>query len=116
MALTVDQAAAELQIGVNRCYELVEARVIPAFRISNGSIRIPWDLLRAWCIARALEETYGDGAGALNLLPHLAHMLSGTVVDDAGAEGAAAEPGRRGPTGIRRRPGRHQQNWRADKR
>lgn len=116
MALTVDQVAAELQIGLNRCYALVEAKVIPAFRVGDGSIRIPRDLLQAWCIARAMEETYGDGAGGLNLPPLLAHVLSGTLVDDAGAEGAAPESGRRGPAGVRRRPGRPQQSWRADER
>lgn len=139
MALTVDQVAAELQIGVNRCYELVEARVIPAFRISNGSIRIPRDLLHAWCIARAMEETYSDDTGGLNLPPFLALMLSGAFAADAGVEvlnrvqssseiipcsiprgqtanGVAPESGRRRSSGARRRPGRPKQSRRADKR
>lgn len=103
MALTIDQVAAEVQIGVNRCYELVDAKVIPAFRISEGNIRVPRDLLQVWCAARALEETYGDGAGGYNIPPLLQRLLVGTLADDAATTHAVTGPRRRGPVGARRR-------------
>jgi len=102
MALTVAQTAEEMQIGLNRAYELVEAKVIPSFRISDGNIRVPRDLLRAWCIARALEETYGDGAGGYRIPPILARFLAGTIADDEAGSPPRAW-GRRRPTHRHRR-------------
>lgn len=102
MALTVAQTADEMQIGLNRAYELVEAKVIPSFRISDGNIRVPRDLLRAWCIARALEETYGDGAGGYRIPPILARLLAGTIADDEALTEQAPVPRRRGAVGLRK--------------
>lgn len=60
MGLTVEQAAAELQISVTRAYELVASKVIPSLRPTPGVIRIPRRLLEQWLVDRAIEETYGQ--------------------------------------------------------
>ncbi|WP_374713324.1 helix-turn-helix domain-containing protein [Symbiobacterium terraclitae] len=103
MALTIEQTALELQVSENNAYALVRSREVPSLRITEGTIRVPRALLELYLIARALEETYGDGAGGYNIPPLLGRLVAGIIGDDIGAEEMAAAPRRRGPVGARRR-------------
>ncbi|WP_241687101.1 helix-turn-helix domain-containing protein [Deinococcus metallilatus] len=47
LLLTVKQAAAALQLGTNRVYEMVNAKELPSLRL-GGSIRIPRSSLIQW--------------------------------------------------------------------